>query len=201
MLVSRGGRGGFLYSSGSAGGGGLDLTSGGTIGGNLVVSGTLNVTGAVDLDSTLLVNGAADFDSTLLVNGAADFDSTVNIDGDATVRQLGTPMTAQNLTAAGDTIAPTTGFVGLSNGSGGVLTLTSTPTIATTGVPDGMILTLQHVGASNSITIQDIGTLAGSKLNLGSAANKTITVGDSIVLQYNAADDQWVQISTLQALT
>lgn len=82
--------------------------------------------------------------------------------------------------------------------SGGNITLTSVPTIATTTVPSGATLIPNGTylvltsTASQTITLQSQGTLAGSGLRLG-AATRVITVGNQLTLIFNSSVGQWVE--------
>jgi len=77
------------------------------------------------------------------------------------------------------------------------VTLTQTPTIivkiGTAGAFDGQMTTITHVGDTNTVTLQDEGTLAGSKLRLTAS---TIDIGphDSVTFLYSSDLDGWVQI-------
>lgn len=160
---------------GAGAGDGGDLAGGGTIAGNLVITGTLNVQGAADLDSTL------------------------NVDGASTIRKLYGAPASQNLSLVSDTVLPAALNVYLTNTSGGSLTLTSTPSISTTGVADGQIVVL-HNFASNTIVIQDVASLAGSKCRFAAGASKSITPHDTMAMVYVAASDEWRQLTTLQGI-
>jgi hypothetical protein len=73
-------------------------------------------------------------------------------------------------------------------------TLTATPTIA--DGTDGQVLTILNVDSTDTITLQDQGTLAGSNLRL--TAN-TIALGprDSVKLLYSGSIGDWVQVGTV----
>ena len=105
-----------------------------------------------------------------------------------------TPPTAQAINAVGTAIAPTAGIHEFT--SNGNYTLTVAPTIAD-GV-DGQLLLLVNVG-TNTITIQDQGTLASSNLRLTAT---TVAIGprDSIYLYYSGDVGDWVQVGSLVAV-
>lgn len=107
--------------------------------------------------------------------------------------------TTQTLTAVTDTIQPVSGSVVLNNTSGGGLTLTSTPSIATAGVADGTILILR--ATLGGVTLQDESALAGSKLRLATGSNKAIGVNDELALVFDEPTGFWRQLTTLQATT
>lgn len=104
----------------------------------------------------------------------------------------------QTITAVSDTILPAAAFVQLT--ATGAAILTSTPNIATAGVAGGTELILHNAG-TNTITLQDESTLAGSKLRLASGTNKAIGPNDVIALIFDAASGFWRQKQTQQALT
>ena len=93
--------------------------------------------------------------------------------------------------AVGTAIAPTARIHEFT--SNGNYTLTVAPTIA--NGQDGEVVTLVNVG-SNTITIQDQGTLANSNLRLTAA---TVAIGprDSVTLYYSGDVGDWVQIGGL----
>lgn len=59
---------------------------------------------------------------------------------------------------------------------------------------DGQVVTLINEDASDTITLQDDGTLASSGLSLG-ASTRTLGYGDSITLMYSAVTGTWVEIA------
>jgi hypothetical protein len=73
------------------------------------------------------------------------------------------------------------------------ITITATPSINTTGVSDGQLLILRNGNATNTITIQQTGTLAGSAYI---AANSLVLrPGASSLLIYSAALSGWMPLS------
>jgi hypothetical protein len=72
------------------------------------------------------------------------------------------------------------------------VTLTSTPTLANGA--DGQVLIIQGTDDTNTVTVQDEGTLAGSNLELG-AATRTLGKGDLLVLTFDSTDGAWYEIS------
>lgn len=129
--------------------------------------------------------------------GTINGDLTVT--GASALKKLGVSPVTQTIALASDQIAVTSSYVRLDQNTGAGVTLTSTPSIATAGVADGTIITLECVGA-NSVVLQDITGLAGGKLRLQSGTNKTIGPRDMMQLVYNATADEWRQLVTLAAL-
>ncbi len=134
----------------------------------------------------------------LVLSGALTAASIVS-QGDLTSQRDASEGGAQAIAAATDTIVATHSLLRLTNTPATPITLTSTPTIATAGVPDGTVLTLEHVTTGN-IVLQDLTVLPGSKLRLVSGANKTLSGRDYIVLQYNQALDEWKQLGAVSLL-
>lgn len=99
------------------------------------------------------------------------------------------PSSGFQLLAAGNTIT-STGAV-RTIGSAGVVTITSTPTIANGS--NGQFLLLINTGSFN-ITLQDEGTLAGSNLELR-AGTVAIAPYTSISLYYSSDAAAWVQVA------
>lgn len=77
-------------------------------------------------------------------------------------------------------------------GSGGAVTLTSTPTVPTNSIPDGWVIRIQGTDDTNTLTVQDDGTLADSDLSLG-ASTRVLGVGDVLTLTYDATLNQWFE--------
>lgn len=77
-------------------------------------------------------------------------------------------------------------------GSGGAVTLTSTPTIAAGS--DGQIVYIQGTHATNTVTLQDEASLAGTKLKLG-AATRALAKGSLLGLMYDTTDAFWYEVS------
>ena len=81
-------------------------------------------------------------------------------------------------------------------GNGGAVIMTSTPTIGL-GTYDGQELLVQGTDDTDTVTLQDNGSLAGSKLRLG-AANRVLGQGDSIRLSWDSTDGFWYETSFSQ---
>lgn len=103
--------------------------------------------------------------------------------------EVATPQVA-TISAASSTIPITSKCVRLDNTSGGAVTLSSAPTVAA-GL-DGQLLIIFN-GSTNSVTIQDQGTLPSSNLRL-SAATIALGTRDSIILMYSTTVGDWIQI-------
>jgi hypothetical protein len=82
-------------------------------------------------------------------------------------------------------------------GSGTPITITATPSI-TAGLSDGQLLYLRGNHATNTITLQDAGTLAGSSLKLG-AATRLINRSNTLLLQWDANQSLWVEVGYFEA--
>ena len=100
------------------------------------------------------------------------------------------PQTTQTL-AASDAILASESVLIQVGGSGGAVTLTSEPTIAE-GDP-GQLLILVGTSDANTVTIQDLGALAGSNVDMG-GVNRTLGLSDYLVLIFNEETDNWEEI-------
>ena len=95
----------------------------------------------------------------------------------------------QTLAAITDTIKPDD-LVWLTNGTGGLLTMTSTPIIA--DGRDGDQVLLVNIG-TQSIALRDQGTLANSGLRL-QAATRTLTTRQSLALLFSVVIGDWLEL-------
>ena len=120
--------------------------------------------------------------------------ATTNIEFRNAGKMVHTP-TTQTLAAATDTIVNTARIIELSNSTGASLTLTSDPTISTTGAQDGQIITLVNDDASDDIVLRD-DSVASSALRLPGAANLTLGPRDSATFYYNAGAGEWYCIAS-----
>jgi hypothetical protein len=125
--------------------------------------------------------------------GSLDFDS----DTDTSV-ELYTERASQNLTAASNTISVTDGSPVSPITSNGNYTVSSAPTIA--NGRDGQIAILINTG-SNTITLQDMGTLGGSNLRLGATTRALSPLRGTIELVYDTTMSGWVERSFNNVLT
>jgi hypothetical protein len=103
-----------------------------------------------------------------------------------------TPKANQALLTAGTIVAKDARFIQVS-GSGGAVTLTSTPHIAD-GL-DGQEIVLFGTSDVDTLTLQDEGNLAGSNLQLSAGVDFTLGIGDSITLVFLTSVGDWVEIS------
>ncbi len=127
------------------------------------------------------------------ISGSTGSFTTLGASGDTTLAgRLFTPSTAIQTLAAGNTISPNARKVRVA-GSGGPITLTSTPTI-TNPVADGQRLLIQGTNDTNTITLQDEATSPGSKLRLG-ASTRVLGKGDTIELEWDQVDGVFYEVS------
>jgi hypothetical protein len=78
-------------------------------------------------------------------------------------------------------------------GSGGAITLTATPGIATSFTVDGFELILEGQSDTNTLTLQEESNLTNSGFKLNDKMNVTLGKGDILRLMYNATDAKWYQ--------
>lgn len=107
-------------------------------------------------------------------------------------RMVYPPEANQALLAAG-TINVASARVVQVSGSGGVVTLTSTPTISDGA--NGQIVTIVGTDDTNTLTVQDDSNLAGSNLQLSGGTNFTLGQGDTLTIMFHADTGDWVELS------
>lgn len=78
-------------------------------------------------------------------------------------------------------------------GNGGAVVLVATPTI-TAPATDGQLLLIQGTDATNTVTLQDEGSLAGTGLELG-AATRVLGLGDTILLTWDSGTSRWYEVA------
>lgn len=123
----------------------------------------------------------------------ATFD-TVAMQGALSVEgRIFTPSGGIQTLAAANSITILAGRVRVA-GSGGPVTLTSTPTI-NIPVGDGQRLTIMGTDAANTVTLQDESNFANTKLRLAGGNNVTLGLYDTLTLIYDDATGFWVQES------
>lgn len=150
--------------------------------------GTVNITGGA-LNGTL---GAAVPSTAAVTTFTAS--GVASVGGNFTASAaVFTPSSAIQSLAAGNTISPNAGKVRVA-GSGGVVTLVSTPTI-TNPAADGQRLLIMGTDDANTVELQDKSTLGGSNLNLAGNANVTLGAGDIIDLIWDATLSGWYEVS------
>lgn len=103
-----------------------------------------------------------------------------------------TPTAPQSITAVGTTIGSSGRIVQITADNN--YTLSQVPTIAN-GVGDGETLTIINVDSgTDTVTLQDQGTLANSNLRLG-AASRALGPRDNITLIFNSTIGDWVEVA------
>lgn len=83
-------------------------------------------------------------------------------------------------------------------GNAGPVTVGTLPTLSN-GTVDGDEVLIQGTDAANTVTLQDNGTLAGSRLRLG-ANNRVLGKGDTLLLSWDQADARWYEVSYNQPI-
>lgn len=104
-------------------------------------------------------------------------------------RDVGANSTA-SITGATSQIAVTTPVVALSAPTSSNFVLTSTPTIETSGIATGTRVTIYN-STNSTITLQDDGTLSGSKVQLGGVASRALSQYQSIDLVFDGT--YWIE--------
>lgn len=145
------------------------------------INGTLGATTpATAVVTTLQASGAATLNGAIALNGAASFASKAFLTSSA----------IQSLLAA-TSINPNAIKVRVA-GNGGPITVTAMPSI-TSPVSDGQLLIIQGTDATNTVTLQDEATLAGTQLELG-AATRLLGLGDTIGLLWDSVTSKWYEL-------
>jgi len=142
---------------------------------------------------TTWANYLLEEDSHSFDNNGGDFRITNGFDFTRT--DMGTQITPranQALVAANPVVVSGSTIIQVS-GSGGAVTLTSTPTIADR--PNGTFVTIIGTDDTNTLTLQDEGNLAGSNLELSGGVNFTFGLGDTMQLMFHTATAAWIEIS------
>lgn len=153
------------------------------------ISANSTAEGGSDAGSDLEVIAQSDAGATIdrpikitrAAGGTIEFQRPINF---ATSLQT---LSAGNAVAATDTRARVVG-------NGGAVTLTSTPTIADGG-GDGQMLYVFGTNDSNTVALQDETALAGSNLQLGVSTNRTLGLGDVLVLMWDSTSSSWYEVS------
>jgi hypothetical protein len=147
------------------------------------------ITGAARLS----INGGAH------VGGDSDpGDNNLAVDGTSTLTGAVTHTTTTIYTsasiqtlAAGSPVAASATKV-IVAGSGGAVTTTAAPSIA--DGTDGQMLYVVGTNDTNTLELQDEGTLASSNLALGSTS-RVLGLGDVLVLMYDTTTASWIEVS------
>ncbi len=132
-------------------------------------------------------------------------DKSVEILKDGTLRQSKpsemTEDTSQSAVEIASTVINTASFQVLTS-SGGIVTLTNTPSVSTTtsagiALATGKLIYLVGTSDANAVVLQDDDTLAGSQLELGSTS-RSLGVNDVLVLMWRASASttgRWFEVS------
>lgn len=143
---------------------------------------TTNSLGTVPTEDTIKIIAAVEFEW--------DENGDVNLN-DLTARKvIYAPDVDQAITAASDTISSTSSHVEVTPDADYVMT--ATPSIAPGS--DGQNLLLHNLHATNTVTLQDDGVLAGSDVFLGGAEG-TVKPGSTMTLHYSADMSGWAVTS------
>jgi hypothetical protein len=148
--------------------------------------------GAINSGSSFLeLGGGASTSHGLGANDTVvDLDCEVNGDLYIDARAVYTPASTNCTTT---TTIPRAGTTRLVTGSPGAVTLTSTPTIATSGALHGQRILIQGTSDTNTVEIQDEDTLTNSKVQL-TTTSIVLGKGDSLWVMYNLTEGYWYEI-------
>jgi hypothetical protein len=199
----------------SLGAGGNDIYFAAAGGGGLhfAVNSDLGVTGASvpsNVVMTILTGGNVGIETTspaakLAINGGLHVggdsdpgDNNLAVDGTSTLTGAVTHTTTtvytsasiQTLAAGSPVVASATKVIVA--GSGGPITTTAAPSIADGA--DGQMLYVVGTNDTNTLELQDEGTLASSNLALGSTS-RVLGLGDVLVLMYDNTAASWIEVS------
>ncbi len=114
--------------------------------------------------------------------------STASFTGDVVYA----PSTTESI-VAGTGITTTNRAIVRIAGSGGAVTVTATPSI--TARSDGSCITIQGDDDTNTVTLQDNDTLAGTNLELSGSVSMVFGKGDMLHLCYDSGDTKWYEVS------
>jgi hypothetical protein len=128
--------------------------------------------------------------SQVTVNAKGLITAVSNVAIAATSTSLFAERASQSLTAAGNTIVVTDGSPVTPITTTSNLTMTSVPTIA--NGRDGQYAILMNTG-SNTLTLQDAGTLGGSNLRLTVATRTLSALRGCLALLYDSTMGGWVE--------
>jgi hypothetical protein len=129
---------------------------------------------------------AAGIFTSVQASGSVAFSNTVANSG----KSFFQPSAIQSLLAA-TAINPNATVIRVV-GNGGAVILTATPTI-TSPATDGQLILIRGTDDTNTVTLQDEASLAGTKLQLG-AATRLLGKGDQILLAWDATDGFWYEV-------
>lgn len=103
-----------------------------------------------------------------------------------------TPSAIQSLTAASNVLVNASTM--RVNGSGGAVTLTSTPSIQTNNIADGTVITIRGTDDTNTVTLQDYRTLAGTCLAM-EVTSVTLKNGSEMRFQWSNGNQRWQSLA------
>jgi len=128
-----------------------------------------------------------------LIYGEFDND-LIKINGDfEVVNKFALLPAVDSLYLATETLVSDTSLIRV-GGSGGAVTMTSTPTIVA-GTIDGQILSITGTDDTNTVTLVDDDNDAGTKLELAGSIDFTMGKYDKIVFEWYATDSVWIEVS------
>jgi hypothetical protein len=149
--------------------------------------------GTTGPSAKLAINGGAHVggdsdpgDNNLAVDGTSTLTGAVT----HTTTTVYTSASIQTLAAGSPVVASATKVIVA--GSGGPVTTTAAPTIA--DGTDGQMLYVVGTNDTNTLELQDEGTLASSNLALGSTS-RVLGLGDVLVLMYDTTAASWIEVS------
>lgn len=125
------------------------------------------------------------------VSGAAGSFTTLDASGVATLagKLIYSPTAVQSIGAASTILADAAKVKVV--GNGGPVTVGTLPTLSN-GTADGQVVEVFGTNSTNTVTVQDEGTLPGSKLRLG-ATTRVLGHGYSLRLSWDAGDALWYE--------
>jgi hypothetical protein len=148
-----------------------------------------NSISSTTVNGSVTASGAATFNGDVTLGDAGS--DAVAVNGDVTTGNAATltftPPSAYALHTS--STIPYVSVYEVIGSSGGAITLTGTPSLATSGVSAGAFVVLRSTVAS--VTLQDSGTLPSSGLALG-ASTRALGVDDAIGLLFNGTE--WVEL-------
>ena len=149
----------------------------------------IHITGATN--DIKLKNGATinntSADLLTITEVATNFTGNLSVTG----KIISTPSTDTSLLAA--TQITVTRKIMRVVGNGGAVILTGTPIIVASD--DGTEVIIQGTHDTNTVTLQDESSNAGSKLQLSGGNDFTLGQGDTIYLIYDSGDTNWYEVS------
>lgn len=148
-----------------------------------------------DIDGVAIGAGTADTGSftTLASSGAATLNSAAITNNVSVGGAIFAPSTAIQSLLAATAINPNASKIRVV-GNGGAVILVATPTI-TTPVADGLLLLIMGTDDTNTVTLQDETSLAGTKLRLNAGGDRTLGLYDTLLLAYDSTSGFWTEVA------